>query len=143
MFAMRMREIKNGNGWEQRAPVQIDLINFYSFDVLGTQEMYGQLNDLLLGLPDYNYVGVGRDDGKTKEFAPIFYKEERIQHLDSGHFWLSEESAYPNKGWDAVLPRICTWAHFKDRKRRRNFGFSIFIWIMWELLQGVKVQISS
>ncbi len=116
---------KNGNGWEQRAPVQIDLINFYSFDVLGTQEvLYGQLNDLLLGLPDYNYVGVGRDDGKTKgEFAPIFYKEERIQHLDSGHFWLSEESAYPNKGWDAVLPRICTWAHFKDRKTKKKFWF--------------------
>ena len=116
---------EKGNGWEQRCPVQIDLVKFYNFDVLGTQEvLHRQLNDLVSGLSEYNYVGVGRDDGKTKgEYAPIFYKEKRIKLLDSGHFWLSEESTYPNKGWDAVLPRICTWAHFKDKKTKKKFWF--------------------
>lgn len=116
---------KNGNGWEQRCPVQIELIRFYEFDVLGTQEvLHNQLNDLLAGLSEYDYVGVGRDDGKTEgEYAPIFYKRNKIKKMKSGHFWLAEQTDRPNKGWDAVLPRICTWAQLQDRKTKKKFWF--------------------
>ncbi|OAV64567.1 hypothetical protein Barb4_03996 [Bacteroidales bacterium Barb4] len=38
--------------------------------------------------------------------------------LRSGHFWLSEVTDRPNKGWDAALPRICTWGEFeRDGKK--------------------------
>ncbi len=106
-----------GNGWKQRCPVICNLIRFNDFEVFGAQEvLHDQLQDMLAGLPDYNYVGVGRDDGKTKgEYAPIFYKKEKFEVLSSGHFWLSEITDKPNKGWDAALPRICTWAKFKTR----------------------------
>ena len=79
---------------------------------------------MLAQLPGYAYIGVGRDDGKAKgEYSPIFYKKERFRLLDEGHFWLSEVTDRPNKGWDAALPRICTWGHFLDRQTRRRFWF--------------------
>lgn len=116
---------KNGNGWNQRCPIIAKQIEFYEFDVWGAQEvLHNQLTDLLSKLPNYEYVGVGRDDGKTEgEYAPIFYKKDKIKMLNSGYFWLSQETGYPNKGWDAVLPRICTWVHLQDKKTKKKFWF--------------------
>ena len=118
-------DAERGNGWERRCPWVCGLIEFQGFDIFGSQEVLdGQLHDMLAQLPDYAYIGVGRDDGKAKgEYSPIFYKKERFRLLDEGHFWLSEVTDRPNKGWDAALPRICTWGHFLDRQTRRRFWF--------------------
>lgn len=114
-----------GNGWKQRCQVITELIRFNDFEIFGAQEvMHGQLLDLLAGLPGYDYIGVGRDDGKTKgEYAPVFYQKDKFKALESGHFWLSEITDRPNKGWDAALPRICTWAKFKEFKTGFEFFF--------------------
>ena len=118
-------DISNGNGWKERCPVICNLIQFHDFDIFGTQEvLHNQLVDLLSGLQGYNYTGVGRDDGKEKgEYAPIFYKKDKFDLLQSGHFWLSTITDRPNKGWDAVLPRICTWGKFLDKKSGFSFWF--------------------
>ena len=118
-------DAERGNGWERRCPWVCGLIEFQGFDIFGSQEVLdGQLHDMLAQLPDYAYIGVGRDDGKAKgEYSPIFYKKERFWLLDEGHFWLSEVTDRPNKGWDAALPRICTWGHFLDRQTKRRFWF--------------------
>ncbi|MDD4515018.1 endonuclease/exonuclease/phosphatase family protein [Massilibacteroides sp.] len=118
-------DTEQGNGWEQRCPVICQLITYNDFDIWGGQEVLNhQLNDLLENLNQYGYVGVGRDDGITKgEYAPIFYKKDKFSIIESGHFWLSEETTYPNKGWDAALPRICTWGHFKEISSGRAFWF--------------------
>lgn len=115
----------NGNGWKQRCPVICNLIRFNDFEVFGAQEvLHDQLRDMLANLPGYDYVGVGRDDGKTKgEYAPIFYQKDKFKVLESGHFWLSEITDKPNKGWDAALPRICTWAKLKDLETDFEFFF--------------------
>ena len=65
-------DAKAGNGWEQRCPVLTQLITFHDFDIFGAQEVkHNQLEDMLNALPQYSYIGVGRDDGKTKgEYAP-------------------------------------------------------------------------
>ena len=64
---------------------------------------HNQLEDMLNALPQYSYIGVGRDDGKTKgEYAPIFYRKDKFKLLKSGNFWLSEDTSKPNKGWDAA-----------------------------------------
>jgi endonuclease/exonuclease/phosphatase family metal-dependent hydrolase len=116
----------HGNGWEQRCPVVCGLIRFHDFDLLGAQEvLHGQLQDMLQGLDGYGYTGVGRDDGKTQgEYAPIFYKKEKFALLQSGNFWLSPVTDKPNKGWDAALPRICTWAEMQEKES--GFRFWIF-----------------
>ena len=69
------------------------------------------MQDLKNAMPGYDYIGVGRDDGKQAgEHSAIFYRKEKFEVLDHGDFWLSTITDRPNKGWDAVLPRICTWA---------------------------------
>lgn len=107
-----------GNGWGQRYPYIAQLIQFHGFDIFGTQEgKYQQLQDLKSAMPGYDYIGVGRDDGKLGgEFSAIFYRIDRFEVLEHGDFWLSQKTDFPNKGWDAVLPRICTWGKFKDKQ---------------------------
>jgi len=116
---------KNGNGWERRCPIMSQQILFNDFDIFGAQEvLHNQLEDLLAHLPQYAHIGVGRDDGETKgEYAPIFYKKDRFKLLKSGNFWLAEETDHPNKGWDAALPRICSWGQFKDLKKKKTIWF--------------------
>ena len=118
-------DAKAGNGWEQRCPVLTQLITFHDFDIFGAQEVkHNQLEDMLNALPQYSYIGVGRDDGKTKgEYAPIFYRKDKFKLLKSGNFWLSEDTSKPNKGWDAAYTRICTWGEFKDITGKFRFWF--------------------
>ncbi len=42
---------------------------------------------------------------------------------DQGDFWLSEDTTKPNKGWDAVLPRICSWGKFRVKETGFEFFF--------------------
>jgi len=115
----------NGNGWEQRCPVISSQINFEHPDIFGTQEVLEeQLGDLLGTLPDYEYIGVGREDGiHGGEHEAIFYDKKRLRLLDHGDFWLSETPDKPGLGWDAACTRICTWGKFKDRVTHRKFYF--------------------
>lgn len=115
----------NGNGWGQRYPYMAALIRFHGFDIFGTQEgKYRQLQELQEALPGFAYIGVGRDDGKQAgEHSAIFYRTDRFEVLDQGDFWLSTVTDRPNKGWDAVLPRICTWGKFRDKQSGFTFLF--------------------
>lgn len=131
----------NGNGWHQRLPVICDLIRFHNFDVFGAQEvLHDQLTGMLAGLPEYAYVGVGRDDGKTKgEYSPIFYQKTKFKLLESGTFWLSEITDRPNKGWDAALPRVCSWAKLKEIKS----GFEFYFFNLHMDHRGVEARTKS
>lgn len=119
-------DARNGNGWERRCPVICDQVEWVGFDVFGLQEVkHNQLEDMLKGLPDYDYEGVGRDDGKQAgEYSPIFYKKERFKRLDGGTFWISETPEKVGvKGWDAALPRICSYVHLQDKVTKKRFWF--------------------
>ena len=120
-----MGNVKGFDGWDDRKGFIFDLINFAAFDVFGAQEVrYGQLNDLVKALPDYAYIGVGRDDGKTKgEFCPVFYRRERFKLLDSGTFWLSATPETVSRGWDGGCNRVCSWGDFQDRATKAKFYF--------------------
>ena len=120
-----MGNVKGYNGWDDRKGYLCDLINYTAFDVFGAQEVrYGQLKDMVAALPDYAYIGVGRDDGKTKgEFAPVFYRRERFKLLDSGTFWLSDTPEKVSRGWDGMCNRICSWGYFQDKLTKSKFYF--------------------
>ena len=119
------QDAEQGNAWSKRCPVICEIVRFHDFDLWGAQEvLHSQLTDLLNVLNEYDYVGVGRDDGKTKgEYAPVFYRKDRFTCLESGNFWLSPITDMPNKGWDAALPRICTWVHLQEIETNRIFWF--------------------
>ena len=114
-----------GDGWGQRYPVIAQMVQYHDFDIFGTQECFlHQLKDMKEALPGYDYIGVGRDDGKDKgEHSAIFYRTDKFDIVEKGDFWLSETPDVPSKGWDAVLPRICSWGHFKCKDTGFEFLF--------------------
>ena len=118
-------DYKKGDGWKSRRDVLCDLIHFSAFDIFGAQEVcHDQLEDMLSRLPEYGYIGVGRDDGARKgEYSPVFYRKDRFEVLDSGTFWLSETPDEVSYGWDAACRRVCSWGHFKDRVTKKKFWF--------------------
>lgn len=114
------------NQWTYRKDLAANVIKFYDVDIFGAQEvLHHQLTDLLERLPGYTYVGVGREDGKTKgEYSPIFFKKDRFTVEDSGNFWLAEDmNAIGKKGWDAACERVATWAILKDKVSGKKFFF--------------------
>ena len=119
-------DAKRGNGWAQRCPIICDQIEWNNVDIFGAQEVKrNQIDDMLRELEGYAFVGVGRDDGKDKgEFSPVFYKTDRFKLLDQGTFWISETPEKIGvKGWDAALPRICSYARLQDKVTKKKFWF--------------------
>lgn len=108
--------------WANRIDAVSDFIAQH--DVIGLQEVtFAQLTDLRQRLNEFDYYGVGRDDGKQGgEHAPIFYRRDRIEAMDQGTIWLSEQpEQVGGKGWDAALPRTCTWMVLKDKVSNHRF----------------------
>ena len=134
-------DFNNGNGWVTRRDYVCQLILFHGFDIFGTQEgKYNQLEDMKERLPGYDYIGVGRDDGKQGgEYAAIFYRTDMFEVLDHGDFWLSPITDRPNVGWDAALPRICTWGKF----RMKDSGFTFIYYNLHMDHIGVQARSES
>ena len=111
------------NCWENRRDSLCGFIRAQRFDVVGAQEVLNrQKKDMMSRLPEYGYVGVGREDGDTKgEAAAILYLKSRWSLVRSGQFWLSETpDVVASVGWDAALTRICTWALLRDTLTNRQ-----------------------
>ena len=111
-----------GEIWAKRCQVICDQVNFMAPDIFGAQEvLYNQLLDMLKALDGYDYIGIGRDDGKHGgEHEAIFYKKDKLQLLDHGDFWLNETPDKPALGWDAACIRICTWGKFSVKTAQNN-----------------------
>jgi pyruvate/2-oxoglutarate dehydrogenase complex dihydrolipoamide acyltransferase (E2) component len=112
------------NNWQYRKDRVCQFIKDHELDIVGMQEvLHNQFQDLRAGLPEYDGIGVGRDDGKTAgEYAPLFYRKDKYEVLDSNTFWLAENpDSVGMMGWDAVCVRIATWAKFKDKATGKIF----------------------
>jgi endonuclease/exonuclease/phosphatase family metal-dependent hydrolase len=112
------------NQWSSRKDKVYNLIKKHDPEIFGVQEaMHNQMQDLKAALSDYDYVGVGRDDGKQGgEYSGIFFKKERFKVKQSNTFWLSETPSVPgSKNWDAAITRVATWAVFHDKKTNKEF----------------------
>ncbi len=111
--------IDGDHGWPHRREQVAELLTRYQPDLLGLQEVrHNQLQALLAHLPDYDWLGVGREDGACAgEYVPIFYRRDRFAPLDGATFWLSETPALAgSRGWDAAYPRIATWSRLLDKE---------------------------
>lgn len=112
------------NQWPKRTGKVYALIKKYDPDMLGVQEaIHHQLMGIVDNLTDYAYVGVGRDDGKTKgEYSALLYKKDKFDVIDQNTFWLSETPDVPgSKSWDAAITRVASWAILKDKKTKAEF----------------------
>lgn len=111
------------NNWDNRKEFLISQLNFYRPDVFGIQEgLIHQVKQIDEGLPDYAYFGVGRDHGDERgEHTAIFYNTARVELLKQSTFWLSTTPEVPSKGWDAALPRTCTYGIFQNMSDGKKF----------------------
>jgi endonuclease/exonuclease/phosphatase family metal-dependent hydrolase len=111
------------NLWKNRKGDMIETLSNINPDLLGLQEvLHIQLLELTNGMKEYSYIGVGREDGKTKgEYSPILYRKDAFEVLDSGTFWLSDTPSQISVGWDAALERICSYARFLHRQSGNEF----------------------
>lgn len=115
------------NQWGNRIEKVSDLIKKHDPDLLGVQEaLHNQMMDLQKNLPDYQFVGVGRDDGKAKgEYSAIFYKKDKFEVLKQNTFWLSETPEIPgSKSWDAAITRVVTFALLKEKSTGKSFIYA-------------------
>ena len=113
------------NIWSNRKSTVIEFISNENADFVGMQEVLSsQLIDLMNLLPRYNFIGVGRDDGKIRgEYSPILFNNNKYEVLESDTFWLSETPNEISVGWDASMERICTYGLFKNLNSNKK------IWI--------------
>ncbi|MBC7884034.1 MAG: endonuclease/exonuclease/phosphatase family protein [Saprospiraceae bacterium] len=111
------------NNWQSRKGAIVSLINHYEPSVFGIQEgLLNQVTYIDSSLNKYQYIGAGRDNGFEKgEYCAIFFDRHKYVVLQTSTFWLSEIYDKPNKGWDAALPRICTYGLFEDMDTKAKF----------------------
>ena len=112
------------NQWGKRADKVYALLKKHDPDIIGIQEaLHNQVIDLVTNLPAYSFVGVGRDDGKTKgEYSAILYKKSMFSVLRQNTFWLSETTeVVGSKNWDAAITRVATWAAMRDINSGEEF----------------------
>jgi endonuclease/exonuclease/phosphatase family metal-dependent hydrolase len=106
------------NRWENRREFLAEVIRRGHYDVVGLQEaLHAQLSDLEHALPEFDRVGVGRDDGKQAgEHAAILFRKDRFRVLEEGTFWFSDTPQAPgSRAWGNNVTRVCTWARLAER----------------------------
>ena len=112
------------DNWRYRKEAVARQVAGNGIDICGTQELLiNQLEDLKALLPQYDAVGIAREDGIRKgEHSAIFFRRERFTPVDSGNFWLSETpDSVGSKGWDGACERIATWAVLREKGGRELF----------------------
>ncbi|WP_193211623.1 endonuclease/exonuclease/phosphatase family protein [Luteolibacter marinus] len=125
-FNVRYENPEEGDwrAWPNRIDRVVRSMRTIDPDLFGVQEArHGQAADLRASLPDYDFHGVGRDDGKREgEYAAIFFRRDRFEKLDGGTFWLSD---HPEKAgsmtWGNSFPRVASWLRLADRASGQNF----------------------
>lgn len=113
----------------RRLPRIINRIALYSPDVFGAQEAQPyHIKKLTEAFSDtytavYCYRNSISFSDLSPESCPIFFKTEKFDLLDSGHFWLSltpdVESRMPGAGHN----RICTWVHLREKEFGQDFYY--------------------
>ncbi|MGE3313133.1 MAG: endonuclease/exonuclease/phosphatase family protein [Limisphaerales bacterium] len=124
-FNLRYASQNPPNAWPARRPVMKACLEKYAPDLIGTQEgVYAQLKDLASDLPDYTWIGLGRDGGSRGEFMAVFYRTDRFEPMEYDHFWLSDTpDVMGSSTWGHSNRRMVTWVRFKDRRDGSEFYF--------------------
>jgi endonuclease/exonuclease/phosphatase family metal-dependent hydrolase len=123
----------NKNDWKKRKPGVCKLIKDINADIYGLQEVIKdkhQLKTIRQILPQHGFIGKPRSSGikglslwhrlvmkfAQDEYDPIFYNKHKLELVAHNTFGIN------GNGWtSALLPRICTWAHFKEKGTNKYF----------------------
>ena len=124
-YNLRYASSQPPNAWEARRPVAREMLQQLRPDVIGTQEgLYRQVKDLAADLPDYAWIGTGREGGSRGEFMAVFYRRERLEPLEYDHYWLSDTpEVIGSSTWGNSVRRMVTSVKFRDLQTGRDFFF--------------------
>ncbi|MBN1361653.1 MAG: endonuclease/exonuclease/phosphatase family protein [Sedimentisphaerales bacterium] len=103
------------NRWVNRRDMVCEVIRGYDADLVGLQEAHRfQIDRIVETLPEYAWIGVGREDGRRLgEHSAILYRKDRLELADAGTFWFSDTPEVPGSiTWGNACTRICTWGRF-------------------------------
>jgi len=116
-------EVDGENRWEMRRGGVVDMLKGYDPDIIATQEVIAaQVSDLADGISSYDYEGCCRLGGQEDEYCAIFFKKDRFEVVKGDTIWLSESPEEPGSiGWDAMYPRIATWAVLKTKEEPETY----------------------
>lgn len=111
------------DSWPARKDALAALLTAQQPAILGVQEALDfQVAFLAAQFPNHVRIGHGRDADLGGEHACLFVDRARFDVLASGTFWLSPTPDVAGSvGWDAALPRTCTWARLRDRGTQGTF----------------------
>lgn len=103
------------NSWNNRKYIMLNMIKKLDPDIIGFQEaMKGHLKFLVPNLENYNYYGEYRSKNIFSEMNPIFFKKDMFEIIDKNTIWLNENNKKYKIGWDASLPRVCSYIILKN-----------------------------
>jgi len=125
-FNLRYASKEMPHAWSVRRPVTKACLERTAPDLIGTQEgLAAQLADMREDLPAYAMFGQGREGGAKGEHMAVFYLRARFEVLETHDYWLSETpEVIGSKSWDTSLPRMVTWARFRDKPTGKTFVFA-------------------
>lgn len=105
------------HAWPARRGLVAARIAAQAPDVLAIQEALDfQLEELGDVLDGYTKLGQHRDGGEEGEFSGLYLREDSVERIAWGEFWLSPTpEQVASKGWDAALPRMAVWADIRLR----------------------------
>ena len=129
-----LSDLFNSNSWSRRKSATPAMIKDQCPDIFGVQEaLSDQLTYVGDNLPNYSYVGVGREDGKeiskitdseeSGEIMAIFYNTSKIKLLEWGTYWLSTTPDEPSISWEADYKRTMTWAKMQMKYSGKKFFY--------------------
>lgn len=119
--------VQTENGTQVRADIRADmlrdLLDEYMPDSIGMQEVTtlwrGMMDNFIF---NKSYASVGDPRTPGGEANPIYYRTDKFELVDSGTFWLSDTPEVEGSYLEGCLyPRICTWAHLRDRATGKEF----------------------
>ena len=106
--------------WVVRRGHIAEIIRRHDPDLIGLQEpLPDQIADLHALCPGY-------DDALLETFpdSSIFFKADRFEKLEEGHYWLSPTPNTPfSIGFGNFFPRMVIWARLLDKETGRAFLF--------------------
>ena len=124
-FNIRYGTANDGDdSWQFRKDNAIATVKSSGADIFGLQEaLQLQIDEFLVQMPNYAYIGVGRDDGiKAGEHSCIFYSKDRFTADTTKSFWFSDTPNVPgSKTWGNNFTRICSWVLLKDKISGKSF----------------------
>jgi endonuclease/exonuclease/phosphatase family metal-dependent hydrolase len=124
------RDESEGNGWDDRRALCIEVIRAQTPDIICLQEVIRpQMADLEKDFPDFfsfGFAGPAMDayregyHGIAKN--PIMISKKRYEIISGGSYWLSETPLIAGSlSWGSGRPRHVNWVRLKDRSTQQEF----------------------